>query len=136
MRKTRISSRLRRRVAEAAGYRCGYCLTPQRITGMKMQIDHMIPEAAQGPTIEENLWLACASCNAFKGERTHALDPVTGRRVHLFNPRKQRWSRHFKWGDGGTEIVGLTACGRVTVAALQMNHREIVGARELWVSAG
>jgi hypothetical protein len=97
-------------------------------------MDHIIPEAAGGRTSEENLWLACHSCNEFKGAQTHARDPQTGRYVRLFNPRRQRWHEHFTWSEDGTRVVGLTACGRATVTALQLNHEEIVRARRLWVS--
>jgi hypothetical protein len=38
-----ISEALRRRVAEAAHFRCGYCLTAQRIIGPLLEIDHFIP---------------------------------------------------------------------------------------------
>jgi hypothetical protein len=134
--KARILPQLRERIAKSAGYRCEYCLTPQRITGARMQIDHIIPEAADGPTTEENLWLACGSCNAFKGELTRAKDPLTGRYVRLFNPRHQKWKRHFKWSGDGTKIIGRTRTGRATVEALRLNHSEIVAARCLWVSVG
>lgn len=136
MSKARIPRDLRRTVEEQAGYRCGYCLTPQAITGMKMQVDHLIPEALGGPTEEQNLWLACISCNRFKSDRTHAKDPATDQRVQLFNPRTQPWTQHFTWSEDGTELVGLTPCGRATVEALRMNNPEIVGARSLWVQAG
>ena len=101
-----------------------------------MVIDHIIPEAAGGLTSEENLWLACHSCNEFKGAQTHARDPQTGRRVRLFNPRKHRWRDHFTWSEDGTRVVGLTPCGRAIVVALQLNHEEIVAARRQWVSVG
>ena len=136
MRKRRVSPRLRQRITEQADYRCGHCLTSQKITGARMEIDHIIPESVGGGTTEDNLWLACSSCNEFKGAKTHTQDPVTGRRVHLFNPRKQRWRVHFTWSEDGTEIIGLTACGRATVIALQMNHKDIVRARKRWVSVG
>jgi hypothetical protein len=101
-----------------------------------MEFDHLIPQAAGGTSYEENLWLACRRCNAFKGIQTHALDPQSGDRVALFNPRQQLWSDHFTWGENGTEIIGLTACGRATVTALRMNHVAIVVARRAWVSVG
>jgi hypothetical protein len=44
--------------------------------------------------------------------------------------------RHNRWSEEGTEVVGLTPCGRATVAALQLNRPEVVGARWLWVQAG
>jgi hypothetical protein len=104
--------------------------------GMLMTLDHIIPEAAGGPSSEENLWLACRRCNEFKGARTHTNDPQTGSQVQLFNPRQQKWSNHFAWSKDGTEIQGLTPCGRATVVALKLNNPEIVVARRLWVSAG
>jgi len=101
-----------------------------------MEIDHIIPEAKGGETKEENLWLACSSCNEFKGTKTHARDPITERRVRLFNPRMQNWKRHFTWSADGGEIIGLTQSGRATVVALKMNNDEIVRARRLWASVG
>jgi hypothetical protein len=101
-----------------------------------MHIEHIIPKTAGGLSIEENLWLACPACNEFKGAQTHAIDPVTGRRVRLFNPRKQKWKRHFRWSADGTEIIGKTAVGRATVVALQMNHPVSIRTRQKWVLAG
>jgi hypothetical protein len=65
-----------------------------------------------------------------------ALDPLSGELAALFNPRQQHWNEHFRWGEDGTEIIGLTPIGRATVAALRMNNLEIVAARRLWVSVG
>ena len=104
--------------------------------GMPMTLDHIVPQAAGGPSVEENLWLACRRCNEFKGVQTHAPDPETGRLVDLFNPRSQVWAEHFEWSEDGTNILGKTSCGRSTVLALQMNNSEIIVTRRLWVSAG
>jgi hypothetical protein len=134
--KASISSELRRQVSQEAKYRCGYCLTPQRIIGRPMVIDHLLPESRGGPTVRENLWLACRRCNEFKGARTHAVDPRTGETVTLFNPRTQSWTVHFTWSEDGTEIIGLTAIGRATVSALQLNNEMIIASRSLWVQAG
>ena len=136
MSKTKIPPRLRRKIELSAGYCCGYCLTPQRITGQKLQIDHIIPETLGGATVEENLWLACVSCNSFKGDTIQAPDPLTGQITPLFNPRSQIWIAHFAWSVDGTEIVGLTPIGRATCEALHLNHVDIVGARWLWVQVG
>jgi len=135
-RKKSIPARVRQRIAEEARHRCGYCLRTEELMGMTMTLDHIIPEAAGGPSSEENLWLACRRCNEFKGTQTHARDPLTGREVRLFNPRQQKWSDHFAWSEDGTKIQGLTPCGRATVAALKLNSPEIVVARRLWVSVG
>lgn len=83
---------LRRRVAEDAGHRCGYCLSSEEIVGLPMEIEHLMPQALGGPTTRRNLWLACTACNSFKGHRISAPDQQTGEMVRLFNPREQSWS--------------------------------------------
>ncbi len=136
MSKTYIPTELRQLVAQDARYRCGYCLTAQRIIGRPMVMDHLLPESQGGPTVRENLWLACRRCNEFKGAQTHAVDSLTGMTATLFNPRTQSWAVHFAWSADGIEIIGLTDSGRATVAALRLNNDEIVGARSLWVQVG
>ncbi|MBC8448448.1 MAG: HNH endonuclease [Chloroflexi bacterium] len=131
-----IPVELRQQIRADAGRRCGYCRSPEVLTGMPLEIEHIIPEAAGGLTVRENLWLACHRCNEFKGDRTHAVDPFTGERVVLFNPRTQRWREHFAWSPDGTLIVGLTPCGRATVVALRLNNEYVVEARCFWVEAG
>lgn len=103
---------------------------------MPMHIEHIVPLAAGGSSEEENLWLACPLCNGHKGPQTVALDNISGEQITLFNPRSQTWAEHFRWSDDGSLIVGLTACGRATVAALQLNHVHLVRARRRWVLAG
>jgi len=131
-----IPASLRRRVAETARHRCGYCLTSQRISGNQMQIEHIIPRARGGNSDEVNLWLACAWCNSYKGTSTHAADPLSGNQVPLFNPRTQIWAEHFRWSDDSTEIIGQTPTGRATVITLRMNNEFVVPARRQWVIAG
>jgi hypothetical protein len=125
---------LRRRVAQLALHRCGYCLRSEELMGMPMTIEHIIPKAVGGLTTEENLWLACPSCNQFKGTQIRARDPRSGDWVKLFNPRLQVWDEHFAWSIEGIQIIGKTPCGRATVIALQMNNPEIVVTRRLWVN--
>jgi len=113
MKTKRISASLRRRVSAQSGFRCGYCLTPEMISGARMVLDHIIPQAAGGLTTEENLWLACHSCNEFKGAQVQGRDRG-GRRVRIFDPRRQRWRDHFAWGRDGTRIISLSSCGEAT----------------------
>jgi hypothetical protein len=103
---------------------------------MPLEIEHIMPEAAGGLSVRENLWLACHRCNEFKGDRTRAIDSLTGENAAFFNPRTQRWHNHFAWSPDGTHIVGLTPCGRATVVALRLNNEYIVEARRFWVEAG
>lgn len=101
-----------------------------------LEIDHIVPRAAGGTDQEENLWLACRLCNNAKGVKTHGSDLLTKRRVRLFNPRTQRWNRHFHWSDDGSRVIGKTICGRVTVDALNLNNEIARVVRQNWVSAG
>lgn len=113
--------------------RCGYCHTTPRVTGQPLTVEHLHPVARGGGSSLDNLWLSCRNCNTYKGTQIEASDPQTSERVLLFNPRRQAWHEHFAWSGDGTQVVGLTACGRATVAALRLNHEEIVAARRLWV---
>jgi len=131
-----IPKPLRERVAVQARHRCGYCLTSEAIVGIPMEIDHIVPRSLGGLTEEDNLWLACSLCNEHKGIRTVALDPLTGEMVPLFNPRRQVWQEHFAWTAEGDRIIGLTAIGRATVVALNLNRPSLVKARQVWVAAG
>lgn len=131
-----VSNELRRLLAGRDRRRCAYCLTTEKNCGLRMHVDHIIPEAAGGPTTTDNLCLVCFSCNVNKGARQTGFDSLTGETVPLFHPLRQRWRDYFAWDKGGTQIVGLTPCGRATVAVLQMNNPTVVRARSRWVSAG
>jgi hypothetical protein len=75
-------------------------------------------------------------CNSHKADRIEAVDPESGETVRLFNPRTDRWGDHFEWIEEGALVRGKTPIGRATVAALNMNHPDIVAARRLWIVAG
>jgi hypothetical protein len=133
---TRIPQALRRRVHDRAQGRCEYCQSSERLTGLACEIDHILPRARGGLTIDDNLCLACAACNGYKGSTTHAVDPESSEEVALFNPRRQNWRENFAWSEDGTLVVGLTACGRATIVALKLNQALTVAARSIWVSIG
>ena len=101
-----------------------------------MNIDHFVPVSDGGSSDESNLWLACSWCNGHKAAKLSAPDFQSGQEVPIFNPRLQVWKDHFAWTSDGLHIVGLTAIGRATVEALQMNNIHVVKSRLLWVAAG
>jgi hypothetical protein len=136
MSRSYVPKALRDRVARQARYRCGYCLTQESIVGTPMEIEHIVPEALGGLTIEDNLWLACSLCNDHKGDRIAAPDPFSGEIVRLFDPRHQVWADHFAWADEGARIVGLTLVGRATIMGLNLNRPTLVVARRAWISVG
>lgn len=122
-----------RLVYERASNCCEYCQTCQSVCGQAMHVEHIEPGAGDQP---ENLCLSCPSCNLSKAKATSALDPESGNRVMLFNPRKQLWRDHFEWIDGGVRIKGRTSTGRATVERLKMNIERIATARQVWMMAG
>lgn len=87
MTKRSISRALRRQLLAEARGRCAYCRTATTISGARLVVDHIIPEAAGGPTEFENLCLACHSCNEFKGAQVESTDPESGEFVPLYHPR-------------------------------------------------
>ena len=131
-----LSEAVRVHVRAVAANRCGDCLTHQAYVPWTLAIEHIVPRTKGGSDDEDNLWLACRSCNLFKSHQTHGTDPVTGRRVRLFNPRRQRWRRHFRWSQDGVLIMGRTVTGRATVVALHLNNMVAVTVRRNWVAAG
>ena len=118
-----ISADIDRRVRWRWRHRCGYCLSPQRLVMVRLEIEHIIPVAKGGGRMESNLWLSCPLCNRFKADRTSAPDVDSGTEVSLFNPRIQRWSEHFRWSEDGIRVIGLTPTGRATVALLHLARR-------------
>jgi hypothetical protein len=54
-------------------------------------------------------------------------DPETGTKVPIFNPRHLNWQEHFRWE--GLYVVGLTAIGRATIEALNLNRAVILAIR-------
>jgi len=133
---TDISEATRQRVRERAGNRCEYCLSHQNYVMGRLQIDHVQPTAKGGSDTEDNLCLACELCNQHKWTKTHGIDPQTGQHTSLFDPRQQNWTEHFAWSPDGTKILGLTASGRVTVTALNLNNELAVTVRRNWIQAG
>jgi hypothetical protein len=128
---------LAQRIRAAAKNRCGYCLSPQYLVLGRLQIEHLLPRSKGGQTEETNLWLSCALCNNYKGDRTNATDPATGETVLLFNARTQSWFEHFHWSADGLRIIGLTPLGRATVEALHLSDdADTLTVRSYWVLAG
>lgn len=130
-----VSEATRAQVRQDAADRCGYCRVPARFVYAPMQIDHIVPQSKGGGDDRDNLWLSCPRCNGFKHDQTYGIDPVTGRRVRLYNPRQQRWTRHF-WMTLDGKIWGLTVTGRATIAALRLNYPPSVQLRHVLIQAG
>jgi hypothetical protein len=101
----------------------------ESLQGATFHIEHIIPQYKGGRSDLENLALACPGCNLHKASRITAIDPVTGEYVQLFHPILQPWSEHFRFS--GYQIEGLTAVGRATIEALNLNHSRRQRIREV-----
>jgi hypothetical protein len=115
--------------------RCEYCHAQKKII-LYLEIDHVIPLRAGGTDDLDNLCAACRRCNGVKLAEQTVIDPTTGQRMPLFNPRRNTWGEHFRWSKDSTYLIGLTSTGRATIAWLKMNDAEIIDPRLLWVAAG
>lgn len=129
-----ISARLARQVRQRALHRCEYCHLPQRFASIPFEIDHIIAEQHGGKTEVANLALACFADNHHKGPNIAGVDPKTGRKTWLFNPRRHKWDRHFRWR--GPLLVGRTPIGRATIATLKINATHRVAQRAALMEEG
>lgn len=109
------------KVQARAKSRCEYCKMHQALQGATFHVEHIVPSAHGGPTKLENLAFACPSCNLKKSDRVQAQDPKSMKVVSLYDPRQHQWDHHFQWQ--GYKINGISAIGRATVKALNLNHR-------------
>ncbi len=114
---------LARHVYERAEGRCEYCQLPEDYSSIPFELDHIIAEQHGGATVASNLALACFADNHHKGPNIAGIDPKTGKRAWLYNPRRHKWHRHFRWDEA--ILIGRTPIGRATIAVLDINapHR-------------
>jgi hypothetical protein len=127
-----MNAATRRLVWRRAGGRCEYCRIHQADDDwFTFHIDHIIAEQHGGTDSLDNLCIACSACNLAKG--TNLAGYWHGQIVPLFNPRLQKWERHFEWR--GPVLVGRTLAGKVTVQVLNINHPARVFQREMLIAA-
>ena len=120
-------------VRSRAGERCEYCrLHESDQPLLTFHIEHVIPKKHHGDDDLSNLAWSCLECN--QASNLSGRDSVTTKVVRLFNPRRQRWPRHFAWD--GAVLVGLTPCGRATIDVLNINAPHRVDLRELLILGG
>jgi hypothetical protein len=129
-----IDVALARRVRTRARHCCEYCRLPEQFSSIAFEIDHVIAEQHGGETVSKNLALACFADNHHKGPNLAGIDDKTGRRAWLFNPRRQKWERHFRWK--GPVLIGRTPVGRATIAVLQINSVHRVAQRAALIAEG
>ena len=128
-----ITNALRHLVIERARGLCEYCLVHQDDRPESHQIDHILALKHGGETVNDNLALACAVCNNYKGTDLASIDPFDRSIVPLFNPRTQNWYDHFRLTDA--RVIGLTPIGRATAELLHLNDEERLYERQELMTA-
>jgi HNH endonuclease len=130
-----MDASLAQEVRERAGHVCEYCRMPRSYyPTVPFPIDHVIARQHGGTTTLDNLALSCLHDNTHKGPNIAGIDPQTRRITRLFNPRRDRWERHFTWD--GALLGGKTSVGRTTVVVLAMNHPDAVAVRQSLIEEG
>jgi HNH endonuclease len=123
-------------VAARAGHRCEYCHAPEPVFNFPFEVEHVAPVSRGGRDDQDNMALACRSCNLFKSDHLTATDPETGAVVDLFDPRRETWAQHFQVETETGVILGRTPSGRATIARLQINSSAQQAARRQWMQLG
>lgn len=123
-----MTAELREPVRSRAQFRCEYCRLPERLLPYhRFEADHIRPEKFDGTSTLDNLAWSCLHCNRHKGPLVAGHDPDSPEVIRLFNPRIDRWEEHFRYL--APRIEGVSAIGRTTVWALEMNASEYVELR-------
>ena len=131
----KIGSALRSKIVKRARGCCEYCRSQAKFGMQSFSIEHIVPNSKGGKSDENNLALACQGCNNRKYTKIEGIDPVTGEKVALFNPRTQKWQEHFAWNGDFTFIIGITPTGRVTVEEIGLNREGLVNLRRILYEA-
>lgn len=117
-----------------AGGFCEYCRLPQSVAHVQFPIDHVTARQHGGSSDEDNLAVACPTCNLHKGPNIAGIDAETGKLTRLFHPRRDQWRAHFRWD--GASLVGLTPVGRTTIQVLGVNEPNLIKLRQALIECG
>jgi hypothetical protein len=128
-----MDAALRKAVWDRARATCEYCRMPQHLDRVTFEVEHVIPEKHDGPTLVENLALACFFCNRYKGPNLAGIDPESGVIVPLYHPRRENWQEHFFWE--GAILKGRSPSARATIAVLRINDVPRVAHRALLIAS-
>ena len=122
---------MRKTIVERAKGCCEYCHSQAKFATQAFSVEHIKPQSKDGKTTPDNLALACQGCNNHKYNKTEIDDQSTEKIISLYHPRQQNWHEHFSWNEDFTLVIGLTATGRVSVEALQLNRQGLVNLRRV-----
>ena len=126
-----LSPEVYKSVLRKARGRCEYCKARAKYSFVNFSVELIKPGSKFGKAEINNLVYYCNGCRNRKLCETRAFDPITGESVFIFDPRKDKWNKHFVWSDDKLKIIGLTAKGRATVTHLNFNREEQITLRIL-----
>lgn len=125
-----VPESVRKWVRQRAENRCEYCYMHQSWEPFHAyHIEHIIALQHRGTDDQENLALACHSCNLHKGPNLSSRDPDGDAVVRIFHPRIDRWEEHFEINND--RIAGISPIGRTTVFLLNMNDEQRLDLRRV-----
>jgi hypothetical protein len=116
-----VGAEVRRVVAERAERLCEYCLIGEDDTFLGCEVEHIISRKHGGTSEPDNLAYACVFCNRQKGSDIGSVSQ-SGEFSRFYNPRKDRWSDHFRLDEDF--ITPVSVIGEVTARILQFNIAE------------
>jgi len=129
-----IPEHLRKIVAHRAGFRCEYCLSSEADSPLSFEVDHIVSQKHDGPTVLENLAYTCIICNRKKGSNVATVNYPVRQSILLYNPREDIWLEHFKIDDA--LIIGKTEIGQATIKVLDLNHIDRIIERRIQIASG
>jgi HNH endonuclease len=130
-----MNATLRKLVRRRARDRCEYCGLPEACSPVvPLHVEHIIARKHGGRTSLSNTAMGCYHCNYHKQTDLVGIDPLTGKRTLLFNPRRHKWQSHFRWE--GIFLLGKTAIGRTTIEVLAINDEQMVDLRSMLQEEG
>lgn len=131
-----IPTNVKKEVEKRAQGYCEYCKSQSAFSPDSFSIEHIIPRSKGGNTELDNLALACQGCNNAKYNHIEGLDPITGQKSPLFNPRRNNWQDHFTWNHDFTQLIGISSIGRTTVQKLRLNRPGVKNLRSVLHAVG
>ena len=111
MKRDIIPDKIKTVVAHRADFKCEYCLLSDSVSFYNFHIDHIKSVKHGGLTHVDNLAYSCPDCNHSKGtDIGSSIDD--DKLIRFFNPRKDKWNKHFYLKDGmilcKTDIANVT----------------------------
>jgi len=119
-------------VRARAANRCEYCRIHEDDEPFAFHLEHIFARKHDGDDNPANLAWSCQHRNFAKGPNPSGR--IRNEIVPLFHPRRQRWTRHFRWD--GPVLVGKTKYGKVTIRVLDINKKDRCRLREILIAVG